>query len=221
LRQTTITLNGGLSLGNTSRDLETYTIGLQSDLVWDRDSRLSLGVMNFHDNVPEPFDLSDDINIDSGSYSNTTGSVAYSTPAVSFFILGLNARGGTFYDGILKSTGIEPQIVFSKYFQLSAFYQFTHIDFKELDQTFISHLTRLNLTGSVNVKLSLSAFVQFNSLDEIGAINFRLRYNPVDGNDLYIVYNEATNTDPTSIIPNLPVSDSRVLIVKYIHTFRL
>jgi hypothetical protein len=221
LRQTTITLNGGLSLGNTSGELETYSMGLQADLIWDRDSRLSIGTDNFHDNVPEPFELSDDITIDAGSYSNTTGNVSYSTPAVSFFILGINGRVGSFYDGDLMSFGISPEVVFSKYFQLSASYQYTNINFKEMAETFVSHLGSLNMTGSVNVKLSASAFVQMNSLEEIGSINFRLRYNPVDGNDLYIVYNETLNSDPTSVVPNLPISDNRAIMIKYIHTFQL
>jgi hypothetical protein len=221
LRQTTITLKGGLSLGNTSGELETYSMGLQADLIWDRDSRLSIGTDNFHDNVPEPFELSDDITIDAGSYSNTTGNVSYSTPAVSFFILGINGRVGSFYDGDLMSFGISPEVVFSKYFQLSASYQYTNINFKEMAETFVSHLGSLNMTGSVNVKLSASAFVQMNSLEEIGSINFRLRYNPVDGNDLYIVYNETLNSDPTSVVPNLPISDNRAIMIKYIHTFQL
>jgi hypothetical protein len=88
-------------------------------------------------------------------------------------------------------------------------------------ETFVSHLGSLNMTGSVNVKLSASAFVQMNSLEEIGSINFRLRYNPVDGNDLYIVYNETLNSDPTSVVPNLPISDNRAIMIKYIHTFQL
>ena len=112
-------------------------------------------------------------------------------------------------------------MVFNKYFQMSGFYQYTFIDFKNLGEKFKSHLARINLSGSFNVKLSISTFVQFNSLDEISSINFRLRYNPVDGNDLYIVYNENLNSDPVSAVPELPVSDNRAIILKYIHTFRL
>lgn len=90
-----------------------------------------------------------------------------------------------------------------------------------MNENFISHLARINMAGSINVKLSMSAFVQFNSLNNLAAINYRLRYNPVDGNDLYLVYNETFNTDPSIEIPNLPVSDNRAIMLKYIHTFQL
>ncbi len=72
----------------------------------------------------------------------------------------------------------------------------------------------------MNVKLGMNAFVQYNSLSQISLFNFRLRYNPKDGNDLYLVYNEMLNnkgkTDPL-----LPFSDFRSVTLKYIHTFHI
>ena len=66
----------------------------------------------------------------------------------------------------------------------------------------------------------MSAFAQINTLDNISAVNFRLRYNPVDGNDLYLVYNEVLNNNPRSRIPSLPSSEARAIMIKYIHTLR-
>jgi len=221
LRQTTITLNGGVSFNNTAYDLETSTFGLTSSWSWDRGSNLTINFENFKDNVPEAFDLSDNITITPAEYSNTSGSISYSTAAVGLANVGTSVRIGTFYGGNLISTSIFPEVIFSKYFQLSAFYEYNTINFSELKRSFNSHVARLNMTTSLNVKLTMSGFVQFNSLQNISALNFRLRYNPVDGNDLYIVYNDVVNNDPKSEIPNLPTSDSRAIIVKYIHTFRL
>ena len=67
----------------------------------------------------------------------------------------------------------------------------------------------------------MSAFAQLNTLQNISAMNFRLRYNPIDGNDLYFVFNEVLNNDPNSEMPALPTSDTRAFLVKYIHTFKL
>ncbi|MCK5468628.1 MAG: carbohydrate binding family 9 domain-containing protein [Cyclobacteriaceae bacterium] len=221
LRQTTITLNGSVSLNNSSNQLETYLVGLSSSWIWNRNAQLTIGLEDFFDDVPNEFSLSDDIKITPGAYSNISGSVEYSTPAVNFIKLEMIGKIGSFYDGDLSSISLAPEIVFSKYFQLATFYQFTHIDFKDMNKKFQSHLARLNMATSINVKLSASAFVQFNTLDEISAINFRLRYAPVDGNDLYFVYNEILNTNPMSEIPHLPPSDNRAILLKYIHTFKL
>lgn len=220
LRQTTITLNGGVSFNNTTNDLETSIVGLTSNWIWDRGSNLTINIENFDDNVPEAFNLSDSITISPAYYSNKSGAINYNTAPVGLANVGAGMRIGTFYHGNLISASIFPQVIFSKYFQLSAYYEYITIHFPELKETFESHVARINITTALNVKLSTSAFVQFNSLQNISALNFRLRFNPVDGNDLYIVYNETLNNDPTSEIPNLPTSDSRAIIIKYIHTFR-
>ena len=71
----------------------------------------------------------------------------------------------------------------------------------------------------VSTYLSLTAFVQFNSAQDIVVSNLRLRYNPQEGNDLYLVYDEGFNTDREREIPALPVTKNRTLLVKYTYTF--
>ena len=51
--------------------------------------------------------------------------------------------------------------------------------------------------------------------------NLRLRYNPKEGNDFYVVFNEGRNTSLTREVPNLPVYSSRAVMVKYTYTFNL
>ena len=62
-------------------------------------------------------------------------------------------------------------------------------------------------------------FFQYSSNDKFGINNVRFRYNPREGNDLYIVYNEEYNTHLNREIPTLPFSEARNLIVKYTYTF--
>ncbi len=50
-------------------------------------------------------------------------------------------------------------------------------------------------------------------------VNVRLRYNFSEGNDLYLVYNEALNTDRHRETPFLPLTDTRTILVKYTYTF--
>ncbi len=49
--------------------------------------------------------------------------------------------------------------------------------------------------------------------------NFRFRYNPREGNDLYIVFNEGRNTYRNIDEPRLPLYNSRSILVKYTYTF--
>jgi hypothetical protein len=220
LRQTTITLNGAVSLNNTTGDLETSMIGLESRWAWKRGSELAVNLEHLEDDVPGLFKLSDDFIILPAQYSNTTMGIRYSTLPVGLLRAETSMKAGTFYGGKLVTWNISPNVSLSKYFQMSAFYEHNTIVFPDRDKPFRSHVARLNMVASLNVKVSISGFVQFNSLQNISMINFRLRYNPADGNDLYLVYNEVLNNGQPSDAAELPLSDSRTIMVKYVHTFK-
>jgi len=80
---------------------------------------------------------------------------------------------------------------------------------------------RLKALYMLNTKFSISSFIQYNSAADIILTNFRLRYNPREGNDFYIVYNEGMNTNLDREIPTLPVTFSRTILLKYTYTFKL
>ena len=52
-------------------------------------------------------------------------------------------------------------------------------------------------------------------------LNFRFRYNPSEGTDLYIVWNESLNSDRYAFDPDKPLSQERTLMLKYARTFTL
>ena len=73
----------------------------------------------------------------------------------------------------------------------------------------------------MNTRLSASAFVQYNRAADAFSGNLRLRYNPREGNDLYLVYNLGANTDRFAYVPERPSIESQVLLIKYSRTFDL
>jgi hypothetical protein len=70
-----------------------------------------------------------------------------------------------------------------------------------------------------STKLSLSAFVQYNSAIHKVISNLRFRYNPREGTDLYLVLNEGRNTWLDREVPILPVYDQRNITLKFSYTF--
>ena len=82
-----------------------------------------------------------------------------------------------------------------------------------------AHIARLRIEAALNTKLSFSTFIQYNSASEAVSANFRFRYNPREGNDFYVVYNEGVNTNRFSVEPILPFTSTRTLLVKYTYTF--
>ncbi|MBK7855855.1 MAG: hypothetical protein IPJ79_14080 [Bacteroidetes bacterium] len=62
---------------------------------------------------------------------------------------------------------------------------------------------------------------QYDDLSEQIGGNLRLRYNPKEGTDLYIVFNQLQNTNRLRKTPELPIVDNQAVVVKFVRTFEL
>ena len=180
-----------------------------------------VGWVYHFERVFEPFELDDNANVPIGDYHFNGPSIEFYTSPSARFWSYFQFQGGSFYDGTLINLNIMPTWNMSSKFELSSFYQYSRIRFSERNQDSNLHLLRLKGLYMFNTKLSLSAFIQINSADKILVNNFRLRYNPREGNDLYLVYNETQNNDRLREIPALPRTDSRAILLKYTYTIRL
>jgi len=87
--------------------------------------------------------------------------------------------------------------------------------------SFIGHIGRLKIESFLNVKHSLIAFIQYNSASDAFLTNLRYRFNPSEGHDLYIVYDEGLNADREREIPILPLMKNRTIMLKYSYTFKV
>ncbi len=187
-----VDLNATAFFSNSSNQMESLLTATSFYVEWIKNNNLLLTLNRFYDKVPTAFGLSKSVEILPGEYVNKDITVTYQSPPVDFLNAILTATTGTFYGGNRFSAGITPSYVISKYFTLSGFYQYNHISFTNTSD-YVAHVARLKVATALNVKLSINAFLQANSLTQVSALNFRLRYNPKDGNDLYLVYNETIN----------------------------
>jgi hypothetical protein len=182
--------------------------------------RADFEILHNHENLTEPFDLTDEVVFSEGSYNYSTFTAGFGTPTNKLFIFRLSGTAGTYYDGSIFSLG-PAAVTFrpSSSFNLGLDYQYDQIDIPERDQHFRSHLARLRTELTFTTKLSLMMFFQYNTNDKFGINNVRFRYNPREGNDLYIVYNGSYNTHLYREIPELPAMDLSTFTVKYTYTF--
>jgi hypothetical protein len=93
------------------------------------------------------------------------------------------------------------------------------VNFPDREQLFIANIARFKALVMFNTKLSVSSFIQYNSAENAVATNLKIRYNPKEGNDLYIVFNEGRNTDLEQENPALPPVNNRSILFKYTYTF--
>lgn len=173
------------------------------------------------EDVDEEFELSDDAEIPIGTYNFWSTEMIFLTPGSKPIWAIFMFNGGQFYDGTRLSFDVNPTWNVSSSLNLGLEYQFNQVNFKDRNQKFNAQIGRIKLLYMFSTKLTLSAFIQYNSAIKSISSNIKFRFNPREGNDLYIVYNEGRNTQLDSEIPRLPNVSGRSILVKYTYTFRL
>ena len=163
--------------------------------------------------------LPEDSWVSPGEYTFKELGLFYQMPYSKLLRTGFRMLAGEFYDGRRLTVGLSPNWTVSPNLSFEGNYTFTHGVFNERDQVFNTHLLSLWTQITFNIRLSVTTLAQYNSEDDMVSINFRLRYNPREGTDLYLVYNDGLNTDREREIPELPFSDTRTVLLKYSTTF--
>ncbi len=171
------------------------------------------------DQLLDGFKLSDRARVPAGTFQFVSARAQVGTPSDAPIRGQANVRAGRFYDGRQLVLNLSPEWSLSPRLLVSASYQYNDIRFDHRSESFKAHLLSMRSDIMVNTKLTLSTFVQFSSASEAVIANARFRYNPREGNDLYLVWNEAINTNRLLDSPSLPFTSRRALILKYSYTF--
>jgi hypothetical protein len=218
LQRHQIYLNGAVYLRNADNSIESFEYGPSWEATLKSGNSILLKAFMFRENLDEAFVLSDHAEVPPGTYN-------FVNAAASYEIFGgrtrgsVAATGGTFYDGTSVSFSVNPSLILSRHVQMQGFYRYTRIRFPKRKQEYDGHLVRLKVDASMNTKLSTAAFIQYNYSIHAVIINMRIRYNPREGNDLYIVYNEGLNTNRDRGELMLPPTSNRTILIKYTYTF--
>jgi hypothetical protein len=192
---------------------------------WFLNTKMGLGAFielkYMKEGVDEDFDLSDDVMVPAGEYGFTAFEARIFTPSSKPIGAKIDFEAGGFFDGNIVSVEVEPILNLSASLQISGAYEYNYISFPDRNQSMKSHIGRLNILYMYSTKLSASAFVQLNTSNDAFIGNFRLRYNPREGNDFYLVFNESRGFMASSSDPEIPPYYNRAILLKYTHTFRL
>ena len=107
----------------------------------------------------------------------------------------LSLTTGKFYDGWRFSFYAEPQYKLGTDFDLGLTYYLDYVNFPERDMGFTNHILGVRGLMTLTTKTSLASFIQYNTAINKVIANVRFRYNPREGNDFWIVYDEGLNTN--------------------------
>jgi hypothetical protein len=167
------------------------------------------------------FEIADKTWVRAGEYAFYNAQSRIFTPFSKPVSAMIMLEGGQFYDGHIISAMIRPMFNISASLQLSGSYQFNAIYLPGNDQQLTIHTVSARALYMFNTKLSASILIQYVNTNNDLIGNFRLRYNPREGNDLYLVYNEYRPVGYTSETVEIPAFYTRTIMLKYTHTFRL
>ncbi|HLN56091.1 MAG TPA: DUF5916 domain-containing protein [Bacteroidales bacterium] len=203
--------------------LESMRISPEFEINTKKGIHGSLGIEYQEEGVLFPFPLSRDIIIQPGNYSFMGVSARVGTPQSKVISVNTDVEAGQFYDG--NRVGIEAESNFniSSSLQLACAYEFNAIRFPEkaAPNSLDIHSINMKALYMFSTKLSASALVQYVNTDDEMITNFRLRYNPREGNDFYLVYNDFRGLNRNNDFPAPPPFFNRTVMVKYTHTFIL
>jgi hypothetical protein len=182
-----------------------------------------VGSINYmKEGVLNEFQLSDVVSVPVGEYSTRGFMSSINTPFSKPVVLRLMLNGGEYYDGNMTGVTAMPTLNLSSSIQVTGTYSYNKINFDSRNQHLTSHIGRLKLTYMYSTKLSFSSFVQYNSSINLLIANFRLRYNPKEGNDFYLVYNEDRPSSNYSYgEANHVQFFNRSILLKYVYTFKI
>lgn len=176
------------------------------------------------DYLPAAWNFSEHITIPSKFHTMAGNEFTFESPKNIHVLYQVIITTDKFYGG--NRIAFEPQINggVNKHFSLQLYYLFTQINFpKEFSDNgngkFQSHLFATKFIYSFTIQTSFNMLMQYDNVSKTVGANFRFRYNPIEGTDLYVVYNPNINTQLTRYTPKLPQIAQQVLIVKFTKTF--
>ncbi|MFW5973340.1 MAG: DUF5916 domain-containing protein, partial [Bacteroidota bacterium] len=213
-----IALEGTTYLRNNDGSTETAVIGPKATLQFKSGHSLTLGTTSNYENLTTGITFAPDVVVPAGSYHFQNVNASYSPSQGSLLRTSLSVNAGQFFDGRRLTASISPIWNASRHVDLTTTYQLNRVEFASRGQALTAHVLRLRTRVALNTRLSGAAFVQYNSAANAVFLNARFRYNPREGNDLYLVFNENLVTDRFGLLPERRLTDSRSIMIKYVHT---
>ena len=216
----TLQADGALFRRNVDGEVESAEVGPTAVLETRGRHVINFSVPFRYENLYAPFSLPEGTSVPAGTYRFAAARLQYRSPQGDPLKINTAVEGGKFFDGRRASVSFGPVWDPSAHLSLSLDYRVDFVDFADRDQSFTASLVRFRTQASLSTEISAAWFIQYSNTDREIVSNLRFRYNPREGNDFYIVWNEGLVTDRDYFEPVRPLSDERTVLIKYSHTAR-
>ena len=204
---------------NSDGTAETRFLNPRLEAQFRGGGRVDVGLESQYESVRESFPIADVV-VPAGDYWFHELKANLDLGRTASFRGNYSASAGSFYDGTRVSMSVGPTWNASRHLELAAVYSLNRIDFSERGMATTAHIAQMRVEVALNTHFAVSAYAQYNGVDDLTSINSRVRYHFREGTDLWIVYNEGLHTErDANLIPRTPLSTGRSISVKYSQTF--
>lgn len=145
------------------------------------------------DFVENDFTIFDTITIKSGKYNFNSAGFSFNSSRSRKVFVEFDFSEGTFYSGKRNNFKSELTIMFSKHFSFSSDVELNKIYIG--DQMFYTKELGLNIRYDFSTMTYSSIFAQWNNESKELNINYRFRWQPKIGSNLYLVLNQLISTE--------------------------
>jgi hypothetical protein len=192
--------------------LLTRELEFESEAELQSGDEVAVSVENTNEYLPEPFEISDGIELPVGRYEWNSVRMdvrSFEGRTVSGSVsVGL----GGFYSGTNTSLELSTTVRAGKHLSFSPDYEMNDVSLDE--GAFRTHLVGLRANVSFTRNLLTSAFLQYNSEGELTAVQVRLNYILRNIDNFYLVY-----TDTHYIGGPFDGRSNRAVVAKITHSF--
>jgi Domain of unknown function (DUF5916)/Carbohydrate family 9 binding domain-like len=206
---------------------ETKFANIGTGISWKKGSVLDVVPIAYkEDRLFGDWELDENLIVPAGYYHMTASNIELTYDQSKSITGDLFLQHGDFYGGKLFTGSPSVNYIVNRFLRFGIDYEYNQINFPAKfsetgEAVFTSNLIAVNVNVTQSSKFSIKLLAQYDDGSDSFGGNLRLRYNPREGTDLYIVYNSTINTNRLEAKPNLPIIDQQAIVVKYSVTFGL
>ncbi|RME00120.1 MAG: hypothetical protein D6814_04200, partial [Calditrichaeota bacterium] len=153
---------------------------------------MEFNIQTDYERLDQPFNIFENISIPTGIYNMLRWEIQFSTNSSRPVSGELFWNWGEFYTGHSSELSLASQFRLNKYVSLSGDYRRTGANLAQ--GRFTTHEASARINVNFTTHLTTRLFVQWNNEDDEINFNFRLRWIPKLGSDVYLVYNTLQDT---------------------------
>ncbi|MCY4129492.1 MAG: DUF5916 domain-containing protein [Gammaproteobacteria bacterium] len=191
---------------------ESGYLTLDSDFIWKNGANFSSAINLAEERVRYPFYVAGE-EVLVGEYRSPELNIAVNGPFDRKWGISGALRVGGFYQGDRTAVNVFSSYTFSEHLNMSIGYNFSEVDFPNLEEPFDFSLMSFGFRAAFTPKLTFSGRLQYNDADDVLSTNVRFAWLRSASTGFYLVYSEVDDGRFAD------ASQRRSVVLKYSHMF--